>query len=235
MNDLEKLLVVQEHDTRSDQLRHRRMTLPERSVLAGIEAVITDLDAEARAATADRQGLVAKQDRLEVDLTADLRKSAEINRRLSQSVVPREAEAFQAEARVVAAHRSHLEDDILALMETIEPIEVRLAEIAAQRAELDARATVAREELAGAEAVIDAEIADEFAARQGAAEGLVATLLTRYERQRTRLGGIAVARLEHGHCTGCNLEISRGELDALLSRPPNALVECEHCGRLLVR
>jgi predicted nucleic acid-binding Zn-ribbon protein len=235
MNDLEKLLVVQEHDTRSDQLRHRRATLPERRALTTIESVIVDLDSEARAAALEREGLVAKQDRMEVDLTADLRKTAEINRRLSQSVVPREAEAFQAEAKVVAAHRSHLEDDILALMETIEPIEVRLGEIAAQRAELEARAAVAHEALAGAEAVIDAEVANVRAAREAAADGLPAELLTRYDRQRSRLGGIAVARLEHGHCTGCNLEISRGELDALLSRPPNALVECEHCGRLLVR
>jgi predicted nucleic acid-binding Zn-ribbon protein len=120
-------------------------------------------------------------------------------------------------------------------METIEPIEVRLNEITDQRTELDGRAAVAREELARAEATIDAEIADASAARDAAAEGLPESLLSRYERQRVRMGGIAVARLEHGHCTGCNLEISRGELDALLSRPPNSLVECEHCGRMLVR
>jgi predicted nucleic acid-binding Zn-ribbon protein len=154
---------------------------------------------------------------------------------MSQTVVPREAEAFQAEAKVVAAHRSHLEDDILAFMETIEPIEIRLGEIVAQRADLDARAALARDDLARAEAVIDADAADVSAARRAAAEGLPDTLLARYERQRARLGGIAVARLEHGHCTGCNLEISRSELDTLLARPPDALVECEHCGRLLVR
>jgi predicted nucleic acid-binding Zn-ribbon protein len=235
MSDLEKLLVVQGHDTRSDQLRHRRAALPERAALAAIEKVIADIDGEAKAASVDRDGLAAKQERMEVDLTADLRKAAELDRRLSQTVVPREAEAFQAEAKVVAAHRSHLEDDIIALMETIEPIEIRLAEIATQRAELVARAAVAREELTRAEAVIDAELAEVTAARRAAAEGLPDSLLARYERQRARLGGIAVARLEHGHCTGCNLEISRSELDALLARPPDALVECEHCGRLLVR
>ena len=132
-------LVVRGHDTRSDQLRHRRAALPERSALGVIEKVIADLDGEARAASVERDGLAAKQERMEVELTADLRKAAELDRRLSQTVVPREAEAFQAEARVVAAHRSHLEDDIFALMETIEPIEIRLAEIAAQRGELDGR------------------------------------------------------------------------------------------------
>jgi predicted nucleic acid-binding Zn-ribbon protein len=235
MSDLERLLVVQGHDTRSDQLRHRRAALPERGALGAIEKVIADLDGEARAASVDRDGLAAKQERMEVDLTADLRKAAELDRRLSQTVVPREAEAFQAEARVVAAHRAHLEDDIFALMETIEPIENRLAEIAVQRGELEARAAVARGDLASAEAVIDAELAEVAEARRAAAEGLPDALVARYDRQRARLGGIAVARLEHGHCTGCNLEISRSELDALLARPPDALVECEHCGRMLVR
>jgi predicted nucleic acid-binding Zn-ribbon protein len=196
---------------------------------------MADLDRQARDASATRDGLAAKQERMEVELAADLRKGAELDRRLSQTVVPREAEAFQSEAKVVAAHRSHLEDDILALMETIEPIEDRLDEIAAQRADLDARASLAREELARAEVVIDGEASEVSAARRAAAEAIPASLLARYERQRTRLGGIAVARLEHGHCTGCNLEISRSELDVLLRKPPDSLVECEHCGRLLVR
>jgi uncharacterized protein len=235
MSDLENLLVVQEHDTRSDQLRHRRAALPERGALASIDKVIADLDREASASLAGRDGLSAKQERMEVELAADLRKSAELDRRLSQTVVPREAEAFQAEAKVVAAHRSHLEDDIYALMETIEPIDDRLKEIASQRASLDERATVARAELAAAEVVIDAEAAEVTAARRIAAEAVAESLMARYERQRARLGGVAIARLEHGHCMGCRVEISRGELDAMLARPPDALVECEHCGRMLVR
>jgi predicted nucleic acid-binding Zn-ribbon protein len=235
MTDLEQLLVVQEHDTRSDQLRHRRAALSERAALVALEAAMADLDRQASDASATRDGLAARQERMEVELTADLRKGAELDRRLSQTVVPREAEAFQSEAKVVAAHRSQLEDDILSLMETIEPIEDRLGVLAAQRADLDARAALAREELARAESVIDGEASEVSAARRAAAEAIPASLLTRYERQRTRLGGIAVARLEHGHCTGCNLEISRSELDVLLARPPDALVECEHCGRLLVR
>jgi uncharacterized protein len=209
--------------------------LPERHALAAIDSVIAGLDGEASTASLERDGLAAKQQRMENELATDVRKAAELDRRLAQTSVPREAEAFQAETRVVAAHRAQLEDEILALMEAIEPIEIRLGEIATQRAELEARAAVARGELAGAEAVIDAEVADVSAARRAATDGIPAPLLARYERDRARLGGVAVARLDHGHCTGCNLEISRSELDALQSAPPDALVECEHCGRLLVR
>ena len=42
---LEQLLVVQEHDSAIDHLRHRRATLPERAELTQAEAVIRELEA----------------------------------------------------------------------------------------------------------------------------------------------------------------------------------------------
>jgi predicted nucleic acid-binding Zn-ribbon protein len=46
---------------------------------------------------------------------------------------------------------------------------------------------------------------------------------------------VAVARLVNGHCSGCNLALSSGELDRIRHEPPDETFECEQCGRILVR
>lgn len=235
MSELDQLIVVQDHDTRADQLRHRRASLPERAALAAIERVLAGLASEAATSAAERDRLEAEQARLEDELAAADRKSVELGRRLAHTSVPREAEAFQAELKGLGTQRGGLEDQVLALMEAIEPLEARLSVIAGERDELDRRADVARAELGAAEAVVDAELAEVAAARAESAAAVSPALLTRYERQRERLGGVAVARLENGHCTGCHLALSRREIDRIRAEPPDALAECEHCGRLLVR
>jgi len=44
-----------------------------------------------------------------------------------------------------------------------------------------------------------------------------------------------VCRIEKGACTGCRMEISIAELDAIKRRPADDVVECPNCTRLLVR
>ena len=91
------------------------------------------------------------------------------------------------------------------------------------------------DELAAAEAEIDAEIAGR--ARPSAATiaaGVDPELLERYEQLRHDLGGIAVARLVGTNCGGCHLTLSAVELDRIRHEPGDAVVLCEECGRLLV-
>jgi hypothetical protein len=56
-----------------------------------------------------------------------------------------------------------------------------------------------------------------------------------YERLRQRLGGVAVALLVGSSCGGCHLTLAAGEIDAIRRLPPDALVTCAQCGRILVR
>ena len=86
-----------------------------------------------------------------------------------------------------------------------------------------------------AESEIDAGIAEEESARAAAAANVPAELLSEYERLRTRLGGIGAARLEHGTCMGCRMKLPATELDRIKHQPPDALVHCDQCGRILVR
>ena len=71
--------------------------------------------------------------------------------------------------------------------------------------------------------------------RSSAAAGVEAELLAAYEDLRVELGGIAVARLVGSVCGGCHLGLSAVEVDRIKKQPPDALVRCDECGRLLVR
>jgi len=92
----------------------------------------------------------------------------------------------------------------------------------------------AREALAAAAEAIEAELAGVSAERGPAAARVPASLLEEYERLRARLGGVAVAEVVNGRCTGCMLSLPASEVERLRHLAPDERATCEECGRLLV-
>jgi uncharacterized protein len=223
---LQQLFALQEIDSAVDVLRHRRSHLPEAQALAATNAAIAKLEAEAVSLTATRDTFAAQEHTLEVDDASLTKKLTSLQIQLAKSIMPKEAEALQHEIESVKSQRSNLEDRELELLDAIEPIEARLAAI---EAEAEQAAFVA------AQAAVDAEVAA-AGERRGAAAALIdADAVARYEKLRSHFGGIALARIDHGTCLGCNMKISTKELEAIKAAPPDAEVNCDECGRLLVR
>jgi predicted nucleic acid-binding Zn-ribbon protein len=235
MTDLHDLLVLQQQDTAADQLRHRRATLPERALVAGLEAERARLAADLTATTAERDRLAADQTRLEGEVEVSEDKRRTLERHLSSTSVPREAQAMSDEIDGLKARQSAMEDELLDLMEAIEPLEERLGAGVAQRADLDERLSAAQVALTEAEAGIDADLAAVVAARVHAVAPIPEALLKRYERLRGKLDGVAVATLDGPRCTGCNLVLPTLELERVRAASPDVIIECEQCGRILVR
>ena len=73
-----------------------------------------------------------------------------------------------------------------------------------------------------------------MAQRPGAVQAVPQPLLTAYDRLRSRLGGVAVARLVGGRCDGCHLSLPAMELDRIRHQSAGSLETCEQCGRILV-
>lgn len=130
---------------------------------------------------------------------------------------------------------SALEDDELEVMELVEPLEARLGELGAQVDALDESMAAARATLAEAEVEIDAELETETAERARAAEAADSEALAAYEALRSRLGGVAIAELDHSRCGACHLTLPAVELDRIRHLDPDDAVHCEECGRLLAR
>jgi uncharacterized protein len=232
---LQQLFALQEIDSAVDVLRHRRSHLPEAQALAATNAAIAKLEAEALSLTATRDTFAAQEHTLEVDDASLTKKLTSLQIQLAKSIMPKEAEALQHEIESVKSQRSNLEDRELELLDAIEPIEARLAAIAVETVPLREQAEAERAAFLAAQAALDAEVAA-AGERRGAAAAVIDTdAVARYEKLRSHFGGIALARIDHGTCLGCNMKISTKELEAIKAAPPDAEVNCDECGRLLVR
>lgn len=228
---------MQKHDSAIDRLRHRRRTLPELAELAALEARGAALDASLAEVSERRAGVARRQRALEDELGSVESKLHEAQAKLYGGTVGliRELQALQAEVEALKRRQSSLEDDVLETMTEREPLDVEVATLEGQRSELDAKAGGLRATVAEAQTAIDGELADELDARAATVDGVPGEVITSYDRLRARLDGVAIARLVNGRCDGCHLSLSVTELSNALRMPPDALLHCEQCGRILVR
>lgn len=237
MSRWDSLLAVQGHDTHTDQLVHRRKTLPARAELDATMARLADLERRAREVEAQRHELARAQQRLEDDIASINDKAAQHDKTLYGGTIgnPRELQALQDEIGSLKRRVSQLEDQELELMEQIEPLDAELAQLATDRDGLDAQASGLRAAIAEDEVAIDAELGAVRAEREALLGSVEPELLAEYEQLRPHSGGIAIARLVNGSCGGCHLGLSAVEIDRIKKLPDDALVHCEECGRLLAR
>jgi predicted nucleic acid-binding Zn-ribbon protein len=231
------LLDVQHHDTVVDQLRHRRATLPERAELAEVGRKLSALDVRAKEVRAERDELGGRQAALEQQIEASRIRRGLLEKRLygGQVAAARELQAMSDEVKHLGRHVGELEDRELEIMEALEPVDGELQESDVARDALEAQASALRGAITEAEAVLDAEIAEETRVRSAAASGVRPELLARYEQLRKRLGGTGAARLVGGSCSGCHLALPSMEVDRIRKAAPDTVVTCEQCGRILVR
>lgn len=231
----ERLLEVQAHDTRLDQLHHRTEHLPARderdAATAALDAVERSLGAE----TATRDDLVRQQRRLddEIETIATKRKAVEGRLYSGEVTNARELQDLQEEVEALGRRISQLEDQQLEIMVALEPVEARVGELEATRTQRRTVLDDAERRLAAAEAEIAVEVDEAAAARASVAEDVPAELLAEYEVLRGGRGGIGVARLVGTQCGGCHLTLSAVEA-ARIRKQPDEVTHCEECGRLLV-
>lgn len=231
------LVALQEIDTSIDRQRHRRASLPQRDQLARIES-------ELAAATGARDRLAsvvgelaARQEQLEADLAGAEARIKEINLRLSsgQGGAGRDVVALTETVDHLRERVSALEDRILEAMDERAPHDQQLAALEEQITRLGNGRDTARAVLETEETAIDTEIASLAGARESAAGEVTAEHRAIYERLRSRLDGVAVSHLVGDRCDGCHLTLPATELDRIKRLPPETIVYCDQCGRILVR
>ncbi len=236
MTALHDLLVVQEHDTRADQVRHRLANLAERAARDAHLAEVASFDA----ATADlqdrRDAIGREQRRFEDDVASIEAKIVDLDRTLYSGTVtaPKELQAFQDDIASLKRRQGQLEDEVIELMEQIEPLDEQLSTRAAQRSAMDEKATALDAALREVDADLHAEQASLDAERAGLVAAIPEDLLAEYSRLRSQLGGVAVARLVGANCGGCHLTLSAVAIDQIRHLPADTPAHCEECGRLLV-
>ena len=235
-DELEALLLVQEHDTARDRLRHRRAALPERAQLDAQTALLRTREAEAAEVRARRDKVLADERRLDDETRALGAKADEANTKLYSGSTnsPKELQAMQADIDMLKRQRSDLEDTELEVMEAREALDAELAAIEADGATLTAEINRLKGMIAEAEVEIDAELAAEDAEWAKSAEALPETLLADYQRRRAQNKGAGAARLVGTSCGACHLSIPSTEAEQIRKAAGATVAYCDNCGAILV-
>jgi predicted nucleic acid-binding Zn-ribbon protein len=234
--ELGALLALQDLDTHIDRESHRRAHLPERAELSEVQRTAGET-AAARADLAVTLGEVAsRQSAAERELKATEERVVQVNTRLYGGTVTasRELQAMASDVEGLRKRASELEDKVLALMEEREPLDSAVAGLDKTLADLAERQSDLGERLARAESEVDAVLVDLQSERPAAERAVPTELLVAYNKLKSRLGGVAVARLTGGRCDGCHLSLPAMELDRIRHQTASSLEHCEQCGRILV-
>jgi hypothetical protein len=230
------LMVVQDHDTALDQLRHRIESLPERAELAEVTrrrgVVRTAMDQVG----AQVDELSGRQKELEERIAATARRRHDIEQRMVSGDVSasRELQAMDHEVHQLAERQAELEEEEIVLLEEEEPLDAELDRLRSEADGLDAEAARLEEAVARAEKEIGVDIGAEEVLRAEHARGLPDDLAERYEFLRSRLGGVGAARLVGDRCGGCHLNLPSVEIERIRRLPADEFATCPQCDRILV-
>lgn len=229
-----RLLDVADTDVRLAQLTHARRSLPQLEGLRELDASDAVLRDQAVRAATELSDLSREATRAE-DAVRQVRERAERNRgRLEAGPSAKDAEALTRDLEALARRQDELEEAQLEVMERAEAarshqdgLQARAREAAEQRAALVA-------ERDAAAATIDAEGRAALQRRAAAVIGLDAELLAEYDTIRRRSGRGAAALVGH-QCQGCRTTLSVTEMQRVRQAPPEQVLVCEECERILVR
>jgi predicted nucleic acid-binding Zn-ribbon protein len=233
----ERLLDLQDLDSRADQLRHQRRSLAEIAVLAELAAQRERLDGELQDARIAVDDLSTDQAKVDADVEQVKARRERDQQRIDQGLIsnPKDIQRMQQEMVSLERRITSLEDDEIEVMERLEEAQGGLDTVTAELADTDekiATATAARDEKTSE---IDGELGDLDGRRGPVVADLPGDLLTLYDRLRESKGGVGAALLRARRCTGCMLELDNAELATIRAAADDDVLRCEECSRILVR
>jgi uncharacterized protein len=231
------LLQIQAQDTRLDQLAHRRRSLPEAAEAERVATERAELERRLGIVEVRLTDLAREQRKAESDVEQVRTRKARDEQRLQAGQVgsPKELESLQHEIESLTRRQSDLEDVELEIMERLESATSRHTDLQARKTELETRLSDTEQARDATYASIDAEVEQVRRERADSAAGITDELLAAYEKSRAQHGGVGAAALRQRRCEGCRMELDASYLASIATAPPERVLRCEECNRILVR
>lgn len=226
---IEKLLAIQDRDTRIMRFEKELRDLPAR------EKTVTDrLEAQRAAVGAAKEAWKARLadiKKLELEVEARRERIRKLREQQLQLKTNQEFRAIESEIAGVQRDIKGLEDQDLVLMETVEKAvgAVKEAEGALKAAEDVIKGDI--DTLRQRAARIQAELQDTKSQREALAKEVDAEWLQRYERIMQNRKDRALVSVESGACGGCHMKLPPYLCHD--ARKQANMVFCEFCGRML--
>lgn len=228
MSIVEKLLVLQECDTRIRDMEKELQDIParkerEQSRMAEHEVALSDAE----------EGLKIQQVEIkQFELENDGRRERIAKLRQQQLLLKtnQEFRAIETEVKGVEGEISGAEDQELVLMESLEAakgdVEARKHDLIVERNAVAEDVKVLDERSVG----IESELGKAHEERKSRTEGIDVEWMARYERVMSRKD-VALVHLEDGICGGCHMKLPPSA--AHDTKKGSLMVSCDYCGRLL--
>jgi uncharacterized protein len=215
----------------------QRMAALEREIAAlpkHIATIEKTLDSHIRRLEADRAALAANQrdrKKLDGDIQVHNQKISKLRDQTLSAKTNEQYRAFQHEIEFIEKEIRTAEDRILDLMSESELLDVNVkkaeASLKEEKKVVEQEQKDARERTASDRAQWELLRAE----RTAGAAALPKATLTEYERIRKKWSGAAIAEVEGGRCSACQIVLRPQYFQQL--RRGDQLMTCESCGRFL--
>jgi uncharacterized protein len=232
-----RLLDLQTVDTTLARLGHRRQSLPEHGVIAGLQTRRSALASDLIAAETTISDLELEQAKAENDLEPVRERLSRNQARIANGTVadPKALSSMVEEVSHLKKRITDLEDAELDVMEQMETAIARQQTLRTQIEQVDDDLGDTIAERDRQLAKLDGEMGGLRAERADLEPLIPPNLLTLYDRIGASHGGVGAAELRQRRCTGCQLEINAADLRAFSAAAEDEVLRCEECGRILVR
>ena len=231
------LQAIQRLDTETEQLEHRRATLPQRRDLGAARAQRSELQHQIDTVGLLRIEVMTRQKRLE-DEAAIIQAKADLddNRLYSGEVTAiRDLQALQDEIVGLRSRQGELEDRAIEALLEADELSEKAASLDEQRTRGDERVTVLEAELASAEAGIAEQLAALSSERSEAAARVDDRVLAQYEGLRETFGPSTAVPFDPASGCGCPHQMPAVEVARIKRCDEGAVLDCAECGRLVLR
>ena len=231
------LLEIQEIDTETEQLQHRRATLPLRRDLDAARSEQRGLQHQIDTVGLQRIEVLTRQKRLE-DEAAIIQAKADVddNRLYSGEITAiRDLQALQDEIAGLRSRQGVLEERAIEALMEAEELSDQAEALEEQRAASNERVTVLEAELAAAEGAIDAQLAELAGTKTEVTARVEASAVADYERLRQTFGPSTAVTFDPSSGCGCPQQMPAVEVARIKRCAEGDVLDCAECGRLVLR
>ena len=231
------LLKIQEIDTETEQLQHRRATLGVRKDLDAARSEQRELQQQIDTVALQRIEVLTRQKRLE-DEAAIIQARADVddNRLYSGEITAiRDLQALQDEIAGLRSRQGVLEDRAIEALMEAEELSGQAEALEEKRAASDEKVTVLEAELAAAEAAIDDQLATLSGTRTEVAGRAEPPAVAKYEQLRQTFGPSTAVPFDPSTGCGCPQQMPAVEVARIKRCAEGEVQDCAECGRLVLR
>jgi|ERR1700678_795858 hypothetical protein len=231
-----RLLELADLDAELNRLAHRRQSLPEIAELARLDVRARELKDAIVVADTALSDLEREQVRAERDVDQVRTRIDKDQARLDAGQVSAAKELASLQSEIGSLHKrqADLEEVVLELMERQEGLESSRDGLVREREGIEASQAAASQTRDAAFAEIDAAGAIADGKRSEVVADMPADLLTLYDKIRAS-SNVGAAMLSRGRCEGCHLSLNTVDINAIKATPPDEVIRCEECRRILIR